>query len=133
MTRWKFKTDDIFKAVLSLFVLFTTSCAYVYRVDLGEIDDRREFDKTYFEVIVSELGVNTEEAVRLLGAFSGASEKEQKKTSDLIKLFQMGPITGNPVYNETYAENILLLIQQSGLMFKIWLIRQCKNLDELIS
>ena len=41
-----------------------------------------------------------------LGSDSG------KEVGDLLGMFQMGPRTGNPVYNERYAEDLLFLIKQ---------------------
>ena len=89
-----------------------SSCAYVHRVSVGDIDDRREFNRTYFELKVSELGVETEAAVKIAGAIVGMDKKDRDGLSGIIKLFQMGPVTGNLVYNETYAENILSRLLQ---------------------
>ena len=58
---------------------------------------------------VSETGVSLKdlgEIAQALGSDSG------KKGAEFLKMIQIGPTTGNPVYNERYAEDLLLLIKQ---------------------
>ncbi len=100
------------KKIISFSVFFASSllffsCTYVHKVSIGEIDDRSGFEKVPFEVLVSEIGVNVDEAVDLAGFLASTNNKEENEVKNIIKLFQFGPVTGNPVYNETYAENIL--------------------------
>ena len=95
--------------VFLLLIMFLHSCAYVYQVQIGDIDDRESFEPTPFVIRVSETGVNLKEVgdiAQALGSDSG------KKGAEFLKMFQMGPTTGNPVYNERYAEDLLLLIKQ---------------------
>ena len=95
--------------VFLLVIMILPSCAYVYQVQVGDIDDRESFEPTPFVIRVSETGVNLEEVgdiAQALGSDSG------KKGAEFLKMFQMGPTTGNPVYNERYAEDLLLLIKQ---------------------
>ena len=89
--------------------MFLSSCVYVYQVQVGDIDDRESFEPTPFVVRVSETGVSLEdigEIARALGSDAG------KEGAEFLKMIQMGPTTGNPVYNERYAEDLLLLIKQ---------------------
>ena len=90
-------------------IMFLSSCAYVYQVQVGDIDDRESFESSPFEIKVSEKGFNLEEAGEIAEALGNDSGK---KVGDLLGMFQMGPRTGNPVYNERYAEDLLFLIKQ---------------------
>ena len=90
-------------------IMFLSSCAYVYQVQVGDIDDRESFESSPFEIKVSETGFNLEEAGEIAEALGSDSGKE---VGDLLGMFQMGPRTGNPVYNERYAEDLLFLIKQ---------------------
>ena len=90
-------------------IIFLSSCAYVYQLQVGDIDDRESFESSPFEIKVSEIGFNLQEAGEIskaLGSDSG------KSAGDLLGMIQMGPRTGNSVYNERYAEDLLFLIKQ---------------------
>ena len=80
----------------------------------GDIDDRRGYERIPFEVKVSETGINVDEAAQIGGAIIG-KQKESEELANIIALFQMGPRTGNPVYNERYAEDILERLRQKEL------------------
>ena len=95
--------------VFLLLIMLLPSCAYVYQVQVGDIDDGEFFDPTPFVIRVSETGVNLEEVGAIAQALGSDSGKEG---AEFLKMFQMGPTTGNPVYNERYAEDLLLLIKQ---------------------
>ena len=95
--------------LLLLLIMFLHSCAYVYQVQVGDIDDRESFEPTPFVIRVSETGVNLEEVGDIAQALGSDSGKEG---AEFLKMIQIGPTTGNPVYNERYAEDLLLLIKQ---------------------
>ena len=83
------------------------SCAVLRHVQIGEVDNRSKGQ--YFEVAVSEVGINTDEATEILKLTT-----RNYRTNDvmdgvnaIIQLFQMGPTTGNMVFNESYADTIL--------------------------
>ena len=95
--------------VFLLVIMILPSCAYVYQVQIGDIDDRESFEPTPFVIRVSETGVNLGEVGAIAQALGSDSGKEG---AEFLKMFQMGPTTGNPVYNERYAEDLLLLIKQ---------------------
>ena len=90
-------------------IMFLSSCAYVYQVQVGDIDDYEFFESSPFEIKVNETGFNLEEGGEIAEALGSDSGKE---VGDLMGMFQMGPRTGNPVYNERYAEDLLFLIKQ---------------------
>ena len=104
------------KQVCRIYLIFFTqallSCSYVYQVQLGEIDNRDVFEKTKFEIKVSELGVDVKEAGDLIGVLAKIDKDKSNKASGIIRLFQFGPRTGNPVFNEKYADNVLSLIRE---------------------
>ena len=104
------KFKKLLKTILLSVFLLLNSCAYIYHVQLGEIDNRDDFKKVYFEVKVSETGVNIDESATIIKAIT--KSKKTDSIRDIIKLFQIGPRTGNPVYNEKYAEDILSLIRK---------------------
>ena len=95
--------------VFLLVIMILPSCAYVYQVQVGDIDDGEFFETIPFMIRVSETGVNLEEVGDIAQALGSDSGKEG---AEFLKMFQMGPTTGNPVYNERYAEDLLLLIKQ---------------------
>ena len=92
------------------FFALMSSCSYIYHVQLGEINNQKKFEKHYFEVKVSEIGINVDESAAIIKSIS--KSRNSDKIRDIIKLFQIGPRTGNPVYNEKYAENIITLIKE---------------------
>jgi hypothetical protein len=104
------------KQIHRMYLIFFTqallSCAYIYQVQLGEIDNRDVFEKTKFEIKLSELGVNIDEAGALIGAVAKIDKDKSNKASGIIKLFQFGPSTGNPVFSDKYTENILSLLRE---------------------
>ena len=57
-------------------IMFLSSCAYVYQVQVGDIDDRESFESSPFEIKVSEKGFNLEEAGEIAEALGSDSGKE---------------------------------------------------------
>ena len=106
----------------------TSGCVYLHHVQLGDIDNRKPGKMTPFDVKVSETGINLKEAEQIAGIFAGKQDQQNlKEIRQIISLFQMGPTTGNGVYNETYAQNILKVIYQqckSGRITGINAIRE---------
>lgn len=98
---------DGLKVALTLFLL--SGCAQLHHVQLGEIDNRPGFVKKPFDIKVSELGFNLEEAGRAAKFVNGRNKQGQKDIENIqqwIALFQMGPKTGNPVFVENYARDM---------------------------
>ena len=103
-----------------IFILLTVSCARLDHIQIGNIDNTHK-KTTPFSIKVSEQGYNLGEA-RSIARFLKAS-KEGEEVLNIIAMFQMGPRTGNPVFVENYAENILDLIHKKCPSRKV------KNLD----
>ena len=116
------KLLSVLAAALSL-----SSCAHLHHAQLGQIDNRSDMVGIPFEIKLSEMGVSTEEAghiARALGA-KGANE-----AAALIGLFQMGPRTGNLVYDEHYAENLIYQIYKecpSGQVTDLMSVRETRK------
>ena len=94
---------------LLLMTLFLQGCAYVHHTQVGDVVSSKNFVSVPFEVLVSETGINIQEAGQI-----GKAVIQDKNAGDnvaavaaIIGLFQMGPRTGNPVYSgDTYADKI---------------------------
>lgn len=100
---------SIKKTLTTLFTLVTvTSCAVLHHVQVGEINDHQKFNLKPFEVKVSETGVDFEDVGDITKSLSRSKAvKEQiDNVMAIIQLFQQGPRTGVPVFNESYAKNI---------------------------
>ncbi len=96
---------------VSLASLLFSSCAILYHVQLGSIDSRSDKDVLIpFEIKVSEMGVSTEEVGRIARASGGNGDAG--KAAAILQLFQLGPTTGNPVYDESYAKKLVYEIHQ---------------------
>lgn len=95
------------KCILTTMML--SSCAWLHHVQVGDIDNSSGYSLRPFELKVSESGVNFEEAGKVAKALNGskAGRKDIDNAVGFIQLFQQGPRTGNPVFNETYAQNIV--------------------------
>ena len=100
------------KKRLSLVLLpfLLTQCAIMFKYQLGDIKSSGS-ELVPFEVIVSERGFNLEEAGSVSQAMMKASKnseaaKHLQTIQDIIALFQFGPRTGNPVFNDDYADVI---------------------------
>lgn len=97
----------------------------MHSTQLGEIDSRVISKGRKFQILVSETGVNLDEAANILKATTthGQTQSEIGQAQAILGFFQMGPRTGNQVYNDTYADALFDLLRKecpkgriSGLM-----------------
>ncbi len=95
-------------------ILLLTGCAYVHHVQVSEIDSRPNSVLVPFDIKISETGVNLGEAISIANSLTNDQKtSDQLQTlKDIIALFQMGPKTGNTVYNDTYTDNLVYLIYE---------------------
>lgn len=102
------------KQILALIpmIYLLSSCAYLHHVHIGEVDSVLLKKSQRFEVMVSETGINIDEATSVAKALSGNKKTREALDSvrDTIALFQMGPRTGNPVYNEHYNKKLAEMV-----------------------
>lgn len=89
--------------------LALSSCAISHHVQVGDIQRDGNGKLTPFDVMVSETGVNIKEIGNVTSAITKDDDRA-KKFAQIIALFQMGPKTGNPVFNDKYADTIPKLI-----------------------
>lgn len=96
------------KAIITLMLL--SSCAIKHHVQLSDIDKTPRGKKARpFKVILSETGVNLKQAAQIISAVTKDNQRAEK-LQEIISLFQMGPRTGNHVFNDKYADVIPALI-----------------------
>lgn len=110
-----------FKFIILSFIL--NSCAILHHVQIGSIDNTLNADEVAipFDIKVSELGFSAEEAGRLTN---------NDRLAALIAMFQVGPRTGNPVYDEKYAEKIAYEVYQkcpNGKIVNLVSIREMRK------
>lgn len=115
---WKFLAIWLAPFLLS-------SCAFLHSVHISDIDSKIVNEGTKFEVLVSETGLNLQEATNTAKVFTNdqKTKGDMQKVNDIISMFQMGPRTGNMVFNDTYADNLFKTLKEkcpkgqiSGLM-----------------
>lgn len=103
--------QKVLRLVLPAVALTATmsGCAILHHAQVGDIDNRKGVAHRPFELKVSETGVNMEEAGDIAKSLSRSKQanKDIENALGIIGLFQMGPKTGNPVFNDGYAKNIV--------------------------
>lgn len=113
-------------------ILCATGCAVLHHVQIGDIDNLKGLQRRPFEIKVSETGVNIKEVGNVAKAIS-RSKKRNKDIDDalgFIGLFQMGPRTGQPVFDDSYAKNILIDLYRecpSGKITNLTSIREMRK------
>ena len=85
--------------------LLLSGCAELHHVAYGELENGRGRP---FEIMVSDTGINLGEAASVARSMSATPQgrRQASNAEDIIALFQTGPKTGNPVFNETYADRL---------------------------
>lgn len=93
---------------IAVFILLS-SCAIKHHVQLGDIERVPGKKLVPFNLLLSQTGVNIDEAA---GIISGVTRDNgrAKDIAAIISLFQMGPRTGELVFNEKYADAVPKLI-----------------------
>jgi hypothetical protein len=87
--------------------MLLSSCAIVHHVQVGDIESRTDSVRMPFEMKVSETGIDFREAGTITQAVASNQTGNQiKQILDIIALFQMGPMTGAPVFDDKYADSL---------------------------
>lgn len=124
------------KTIQILSLLMFTSCANLYHVQIGNVDDRAQDTVAWIpiDVKLSEVGIDTQQIADLTRTRSKDPKTGQYKNdtgiADIVGLFQMGPRTGLQVYNERYAEKVIYQLYQqcpSGRITGVSSIREHRN------
>lgn len=91
------------KYLICITAFLMQSCVALHSYSIGEIDNRKAWKSRPIDIKVSEFGVSMED----INQISRSTKSEAGSSlSQIIQLFQQGPRTGLPVYNEHYAERI---------------------------
>jgi hypothetical protein len=105
------------------------ACARLDHVQIGEID-QTQGTLIPFNVQVSQFGFEAAAAAELGRAVSKGRTAEQfQQLRDILALMNMGPRTGNPVYDEEYADKVLDYIYAecpTGKMTGLTSVREAK-------
>jgi hypothetical protein len=110
-------------------VIFT-GCAWMHHVQLGQIDNRKSEAMVPFDIKVSENGVSAEEIGAIAKSFKTKGGDAAGDAAGIIALFQQGPRTGNPIYNEKYAERLIYQIHEkcpSGRVTGLMSVRETRK------
>jgi hypothetical protein len=95
--------------VLSL-ALLSSGCVFLHSAQVSDVDSEVVLQGQRFEILVSELGINLEEGAQLaegVARAAGSRTDVISTVNDIIALFQMGPKTGNPVFNDDFSDDII--------------------------
>lgn len=123
--------SNFIKSIMGICLAFGTSaCAILHHVQVGQVDNRSQAAAIPFEILMSETGVSTEEIGKLAKATNSRGGDDVAGVAEIIALFQLGPRTGNPVYNARYAEKLVYEIHQkcpSGRVTGLMSIREMRK------
>lgn len=109
-----------------LMFVFMASCAIKHHVQVGDIYNPPGKKLKPFKILLSETGVNVKQAGKLLSAVTKDNQRSSK-IAETLAMFQMGPRTGNHVFNEKYADLVPELILKecpSGHVTGLLLVRE---------
>ena len=101
----RFKRISRLLAGLTVVGLLSPGCAVLHHAQVGEIDSKVVLTGEYFEIKMSEVGYDVGEIVEVAEALTRSKgDEDEGSIADIIELFQMGPKTGNPVFDDAYAD-----------------------------
>lgn len=111
--------------------IVTNACAQLHHVQIGEIVNNPNYTQKPFDIKISETGINLQEAADI-AKFVGNKDQGDTAQSiaNTIGMFQMGPVTGNPVYVKDYAKNLIQVIYEkcpSGRVTGLTSIRETRK------
>lgn len=117
---------------VALFSFGLLSCAQLHHVQYGEIESYPGYVYKPFDIKLSETGVSLEEGASLASRLSrNTSDSDAiKSLAVIVSLFQMGPRTGNPVYEKGYAKNLIQILYEkcpSGRVTGLTSIRESRK------
>jgi hypothetical protein len=96
------------KSMLGLSFLLIGGCSQLHHVHVGEID-QSQGALTPFTIKVNELGFDAAQAAQIGAdvAKSTSASDDLELVAFILAISNFGPKTGNPVYNDTYADQVL--------------------------
>lgn len=112
-----------------LVLAMTAGCARLDHVQIGSID-QTQGELVPVSVRLSETGFDATAAAEIGRIASrGQAAERLKQIRNILAMVNMGPRTGNPVYNEAYAQRLqeyLLVECPTGRLTGIRAIREAK-------
>lgn len=90
-------------------------CAVLHSAQVGDIDSQTVMEGKRFEIRLAELGVDLEEVGKLANN-AGKSLKREEETNavvEIIKMSNMGPSTGYPVFDVAYSDALIDRIKEA--------------------
>ena len=115
------------KVYVMFLILICSGCARLDHVQIGDIDQSQGELKP-ISVKVSDTGFDAAEIAAIGSELTrGDAQEGLGDLATILALINLGPSTGNPVYNDRYAENILMQLHQQCLMGKITAIRNVRE------
>ncbi len=122
----------IMRLLRFFFPLWLSGCAVLHHAQVGDIDNSAGFNLRPFDLKVSETGVDFEGAKNIAKALT--KDKKAKDALEsihtIMSLFQQGPRTGNPVFSDAYAKNLVNDLYQacpSGRITGLTSIRESRK------
>jgi hypothetical protein len=96
------------KNILGLSLLMLGGCSQLHHVHIGEID-QSQGTLTPFTLKVNELGFDAAKAAKIGAdvAKSASTSEDLEVVAFILAISNFGPKTGNPVYNDAYADQVL--------------------------
>lgn len=97
-----------------IFCFAVSSCVVMHHTQVGDVDATIVLQGEPFEIMLSETGVNLQELgeIAKLTTRSQVAQRDIGNIQSVIALFQMGPRTGNPVYNDIYGDALFEMLDQ---------------------
>lgn len=113
-----------------ILVPLLSGCAILHHAQVGQVDGRKEFAQIPFEIKVSEMGVSLNDAESISRSANTRAGDQLGDVAAIIGLFQTGPRTGAPVYDQRYAEKVIYQIHEkcpSGRVTGLMSIREMRK------
>lgn len=130
MTQLQVQSRFFLRMFLICLAVSLSGCAVLHHVQVGQIDNRQPETLVPFVILMSETGVSTEELGKIAKATNSYGGDNLKAVTDIVAMFQVGPRTGNPIYNPAYAEKLIYEIYQkcpSGRVTNLMSVREMKK------
>ncbi|WP_019026402.1 hypothetical protein [Colwellia piezophila] len=95
------------QSILGLSFLLVGGCSQLHHVHIGDID-QSQGRLTPFTIEVNELGFDAARTAEIGAgmAKSASTSKDLEFVALILAISNFGPKTGNPVYNDAYADQV---------------------------
>lgn len=113
-----------------LLIFLFVSCAQLYHIQIGEMDDDPAYDYVPIDIKVSEWGVDIQQAGKLAKMSRTKLGATTDKVAEIIGLFEMGPHTGYGVFSDKYANEVAVALYQKcpdGVITGVQSIRENRS------